>query len=654
MKKISLFLLTIVSINANEVNSYPSYQGFQGVINTPNSEVLQEGEFEFLYNNQTENITPSLTTDFRDNKEQKNFFLNMGVLPNLDLNLQYAYGFDDIANQKHLSNRIVNVKYQIPFIPKNIFKMAIGIQDVGGGNPYVGNKYAVISKELHKFRGNLGYAKGDTVGSIDGVFGSLEYQVLPWVQLAGEYDTREWNGAIKSEIPLEFNKQKFNLGVMAKSSLDYDDVYVGVYGNILFNRKNDLHQEPIKFFPNETPSIESFKLSNISSAIKGDTLYFSYENTLYVYNDIDALGMVLGSLATTTKAKNIIVSIKKSNIVQYTLKIDTEAYKNFLKDGQITPSLLTFVTNKTDQNQLNNNYSDRFRPTLSLQPDFVLIDGGEYSDVMDYTLAMQTELSMRLAKGTIISGRYNVPLTMTDNFKDGGIFEYRNRNKTKSSLDQLLLTQYLKPISTYPWINVLQVGRFDEKLEGVSLESGLSDLSGKHHLQLKLAQLEDGFTNNLDRYSNDTREEKLLSYRYYLSNLNSNLKVTGGEFLYGDQGISFDFERYFSDVILGFNLSRTKHDTKGNNDLAKITLSIPFGAEKRFKTKYLDIQGGNLKYIKRKTLVSVGENSYALPHHIKQVDNSFTLENYYLNNDRFQPKYIKKNLNRLRNVFIKN
>jgi hypothetical protein len=80
--------------------------------------------------------------------------------------------------------------------------MAIGVQDIGGGNPYIGNKYGVISKEFKNLRTSLGYAKGDSKGSIDGVFGSVEYQPFSWLQLVGEYDTKEYNGAIKSEIPI--------------------------------------------------------------------------------------------------------------------------------------------------------------------------------------------------------------------------------------------------------------------------------------------------------------------------------------------------------------------------------------------------------------------------------------------------------------------
>jgi hypothetical protein len=48
----------------------------------------------------------------------------------------------------------------------------------------------------------------------------------------------------------------------------------------------------------------------------------------------------------------------------------------------------------------------------------------------------------------------------------------------------------------------------------------------------------------------------------------------------------------------------------------------------------------------------MGSNSYALPHHLKEIKNNFTLEKHYLDRDRFHPTYIKNNYNRLRNIYL--
>ena len=631
---------------ATDIKSFPSYQGFRGVVNTPNSEVMHEGEFEFLYTNQVENFYSYTNFDYiRDTKGQDNFFLNMGVLPNLDLSLRYSQGRDDY----YLRDRIISLKYKIPFIPSNFFDVAIGIQDIGGGAQHLKSQYMVISKEFNSFRTTLGYARGESLGALDDTFGSIEYQPYSWLHIAGEYDTNEYNGVIKSNYQTQIGKQKINLGLMAKSSLDYNDVYWGAYLNIPFNDVN----LPMKMdMKKSTDSLFNLaNLSNISSVIKDDTLWFEYENSLYSGNEVDALGMVLGTLATTTKASNIVVTIKKSNIAQYSIKVKAEEYREFLKSGDYSVNLLTFTTS-LNLKESKVNSLDRFKPLLTIQPDFIVVDGSEYAHV-DYTVALQAVLSMRLAKGTTISGQYNIPLAISDNFKDGGIFDYRNRNKTSADIDQLLLSQFFQIDIPSHWMNLIQVGRFDNELDGVSFESGISDISGKHLLLLKLAYLEDGLgLHDMDRYYGEHREEKLLSYRYYMDSLNSNIKMTAGEFLYGDEGVKFGFRRYFSDISVEFDIAYTKHDYKGTNYIGKLALSIPFGGQKRIKTEYFDIAEGDIKYTRRKTLVAKHNASYAQPHHLKEIDNGFTLENYYLDNDHFHPAYIEINYNRLRNIFL--
>ena len=653
MKKY-LYLCFSTTLFASPVDSLPSFQGFKGAINTPNATVYKEGEFEFLYTNQGDDLSPSSVIDYRDNKEQENYFLNMGIVPNLDLNFRFININDNETKSKRgyiLRDRVINFKYQLPFIPKDLFQIAVGMQDVGGGASHLSNKYAVVSKDFKNVRATIGYAQGKTEGSTNGTFGSIEYQPFDWLNIAGEYDTHDWNAAIKGNYLATIGQQKINLGLMAKSSADYNDVYFGLYANFPFNDKSKSLKIDTKNIPSTIAELKKYGLSNISYRIENNILYFEYENTLYTYSDIDALGMVLGALTMSNKAENIVVVSKKSNIKQLTTQVNTKEYKEFLTTGEFKSNLLRF-SGITTNKKLDESNSDRFKPTLTLKPAFVLVDGSEYAS-FDYTLAMQAELSMRLAKGTILSTRYNIPLAISDNFEEGKVFDYRNRNKTTAEIDQILLSQYFQIDLPYRWINLLQVGQFDRKLTGGSFESSISSLNGNHTLTAKATKLKDDMYHNLDRYGFDEyREERLLSYQYYWEPLNSNIKLTTGEFLYGDEGAMLSLERYFSDTAVRFDISQTEHEVKGDNTVAKLTLSIPFGTTQKVKTKYLDIQGDYLTYNRRKTIVSQGEASYAQPHHLKEVENSFTLEKYYLNNNRFHPAYIKKNYNRLRNVFL--
>jgi len=412
----------------------------------------------------------------------------------------------------------------------------------------------------------------------------------------------------------------FRRFTLKKSSLEYNDIYWGFYGNVLFKDIDTSSSSLIKTAPISIEELKNYGFSNISYRVENNILFFSYENTLYTYNDIDALGIVLGTLVKIDKASTIIIDIKKSNIVQYRVKVNTKEYKEFLKTGIHQDGLLSFIDTKDNSTFY---HSDQFKPTLTIQPDFILVDGSEYGH-MDYTLAMQTELSMRLAKGTLFSARYNLPLSISDNFKQHGIFDYRNREKTTASFDQILLSQFFQMDLPYRWINLIQVGKFDNELLGASLESEISDLSGRHSLLLKISSLEDKIYNYMDLYLDKNREERLLSYRYYSDMLNSNIKITAGDFLYGDRGIDISLKRYFSDTILNLEVAHTTHKFKGTHNVGKLTLSIPFGGNKSFKTDYIDIKGNYLNYERRKTLVvSKNQLNVSQPHHLKEINNNF-------------------------------
>jgi len=519
--------MVVIYAEESSILLLPSYQGFRGLVNTPNALVLPEGEIEIMYSNQIENLTPNSLVDFREDKEEENYFINMGIVPNLDISLRYSYGTYTNLDRTFMSDRIVSLKYQLPFIPQRFLSMAVGMQDVNAHSNYLSSQYIVLSKTVANVRGSLGYAHGEEEAALDGPFGSMEYQPLSWLQLGAEYDTREWNGVLKANYQTTLGNNPTNLGVMAKSSLDYDDVYIGVYANSNFNH------------PSTNKAWDEFYVSE-----------------------------------------------------------------------------------------------DRWKPTLTFEPDFILVDGSEYGH-MDYTVALNSELAFRPFKHTIISGQYNVPLAMTDNFDEGGIFSYRNRHKTTPNVDQVLLSQYLILDTAYPWVNLLQLGRFDNELEGVSVESALSTSDGKHRVTMKYASLEDGLYEVMDRYHEEQREEKLLSYQYHLLSLQSNIRLTGGEFLYGDEGVMLGFKRYFSNLSLGFDVAYTDHEYKGVNNVARFTLTMPFGTTEHYRSDFLDIQTGNINYVRRKTLATESGTNYAQPLHLTEISNHFTLENYFMDQEKF-------------------
>ena len=198
------------SDSENQLTNTISMQGFTGVFNTPNSSVVNYGDFNFSYSD-----------NFYDQgnlKNTKNGFesatdlkFGIGLLPGLEVvgrlgtqtwNCNHFFekdcGFRDLSG---------SVKYQIPFIPEDWFELAIGGQDVGGSVVKSEAYYGVASKtfnfdELGNIRVSLGYSTSDNaLNYMNGGFGSVEYQPYELMQIAAEYDANAVNVGVKFFAP---------------------------------------------------------------------------------------------------------------------------------------------------------------------------------------------------------------------------------------------------------------------------------------------------------------------------------------------------------------------------------------------------------------------------------------------------------------------
>lgn len=200
----TLFLSCAVALSlplaADEIKHFQSFAGYTGIINTPNAQVLDSGVVDFGYNNQL---------DFQGQRymDGHNFIVSAGLFEGFEVsgqvasnsmhdNLFYAEGR---GQTRDLS---FNAKYQIPYIPKNWFSVAVGMKDIGGAANNYKTIYAVASKELWDFRFSAGVGTSDRVtGEMNGVFAGIEWQPFEWFSLLTEYDAEAVNAAARVTIP---------------------------------------------------------------------------------------------------------------------------------------------------------------------------------------------------------------------------------------------------------------------------------------------------------------------------------------------------------------------------------------------------------------------------------------------------------------------
>ncbi|MCE9679185.1 YjbH domain-containing protein [Shewanella sp. AS1] len=217
------------------INKSYSLQAFTGAFNTPNAEVIDYGDFAFGY---SDNYYEQGRNGYKHDGFQRATDLKFGVsvLPNLEIvgrlgtrtsdcnsYVDKGCGFRDLSG---------SFKWQIPFIPADWFKLAVGGQDIGGAAIKSQVYYVSASKDfslgvLGGMRTSVGVGKSDNaIGYMNGVFGSIEYQPFEFVQLVVDYDVNAVNAGVKLYTPKDWLPSGWQLSGSAQlytSDLDNNE-----------------------------------------------------------------------------------------------------------------------------------------------------------------------------------------------------------------------------------------------------------------------------------------------------------------------------------------------------------------------------------------------------------------------------------------------
>lgn len=226
MKHLSLFslLLLPLMVLAEKPSASMSFQGYSGIINTPTATLFDEGTFHFQYGNQVE--TPG------GYRSGSNYNFGVGLWEYIEVSGRLAdydsgskYGITDLS---------ANVKLSIPYIPKDWFSLALGIQDLGGAANHFDSQFVVASKSiLDVFNLSLGYGKSNSKqGRMNGIFSGIEWQPYQWFKVSAENDAADTQFAMHFSTPKDWTSIGIQLStdIMVSSTNDElnDELYYGI------------------------------------------------------------------------------------------------------------------------------------------------------------------------------------------------------------------------------------------------------------------------------------------------------------------------------------------------------------------------------------------------------------------------------------------
>jgi len=676
MRIVTLVLIASIEIFAQTFSNTMSMQGFTGLINTPNAQVLKQGDAVLHFDNQFDNHLRGYDYD-REYAYEEDYIFGIGFLPYLEIQgrLTEARGY--------IRDLSANAKFQLPFHHKYLPDLAIGIQDAGGAANNYDNYYAVIDKELWFVRASLGYGHSNVEASktkrMDGVFGGVEIQALPWLYLIAEDDTREQHAGVRLELPQSWELPVGLSALVASNLSDKGSTSFAINLTIPLLREeqrasqtlqNDSESEAKEDFKSqktlkesttvtvETPkkqtlfdlqkNLVDFGFENVRIGTDEKTLHVRCENSVFDKNDIDALGYVIGTIVGNDYGyDSFSVTLLKSNLETLSVGGTVEKYRAFIKDPNVlhvsvVRSDLTFSQDFDDGSVRyisDTTESSFFIPRLELSPGLATAVGTEVG-VFDYLLSLRANLYATLYDGLIVSAMAEVPLAHSENFNEGEIYYNMYKDRTEARLVNAMAHQTLHYQSL---LNTLSLGLYKADYVGAMNQTDFTTTSGEHALRARL-----GIFENRKDDAEEQRKVYLGSYRYFYAPYDLFVEATYGKYWHQDTGLSLELKRYFGDVAVSFIFQDVEDKFAG----ARVT--IPLTARKLYKADYFQIKGKNdFSYGLRSTISRADGTNTLNPNGGITPLNDFELSSYYRNRDRLNASYVKQHLDRMREVYLK-
>jgi len=687
MKKIFPYILLVTLTSASELSHTLTNQGYTGFINTPSATVMNEGDITLHINNQFDNSLNGYSYN-QDHANQEDYIVGFGLFPFFEIQgrLSEAPGF-----HRDLS---ANMKIQLPYTHKYFPNVAIGAQDLGSAANQYGNYYAVMDKEFWFVRASLGYGHStvdnEEKSRMDGLFGALEVRTFDWLYLLAEDDTQEQFAGVRVHMPKSWTSW-FEATTLISTNItnDYEtsinlNITFPLYENIDSysahstnkyvqevaklneeNRSSDIlpvvEIEEKKDIPIEVKNITLLEIKkslvdlgieNISIASKNDQVYIGYENGTFLFNDLDAMGIIIGLLTQTHYVK-FAIEQKRSQTTVFTLIGDLDKAKSFYATPNLeTKTAFTSSLKKISRLDLSkytivvkNQNSTLFKPKLEFTPKLRTFIGNEFG-VFNYMLSLQTKLQVNIFEGIDISAVANIHIY--DSEIDDHRYDWFMKLYSEGSYLNSVMIHSSN--SVLGGVNTLSLGSFEENFLGV-MDQYIYNI-GDHTMQFKagyFSQFQDGDPFKERQLGKIlTRYLYMAKYSYLVEDYDTLFEINGGQYWNQDIGFDMQVKRFFGDIAVALVYQETTPFfsgtafSEGTDRYAGVSIELPLTLRHTPNYKYGQVRGTNsFKHSIRTTIARKDGSNAIVPGGNYNPPVAIDSENYFYNRNRLQLSYFK-------------
>jgi hypothetical protein len=634
-----------------------SFQGLPGIIDIPTATMVPPGSVDVAFN-----IKSDLNVLQSKPDEQLNFTFAVGLLPRVTIG---GRGTETNPDQ----SRDISANLQLLLLQEGIWwpAIAVGFQDISGGNAIFESNYLVASKSfLGRVRGTVGFGTGPD--TLEGVFAGVEFALNRFITLMGEYDGDDINTGIRLfPLPKKFEAYGVPRPTVDLIWQDGNDFAWGIslrstLGEAKFQaqRAARAHKRYHRWLPASNAEVslqtvseqlqtaliahgfENVRVTMVSLKQDKIAAVVEYENRRYNRDELHGLGLVLGLTATRMPPQVLYMSmiVKEVNtpVLQFTTAVDDFfAFLNeqmsdhtFARQAHISQQIQWPAELGTPVAETRLRHRSWFKVDAILRPGIETLLFWDFG-VADVRFRLLPDAFMHVTPGTVVNVRGNIPVTQTAGFR---------KPLDDPQVDRILLHQALR-LPLGKWSRVasgmtqFSVGRFTEEEIGIANETAFVFVDGVLFFKSTLARV-GASLDDIDRWV------ALANGRVRYPSWDLTLSVTGGLFRDGDTGITADVSRFFGSTEIGIFLRHSDHGS-----LAGIRLGVPLTPAKELKPIYVRPRFPELFTYEQRTTVFTDRNilradigrSLPMGHEIERV---------YWNRDRLYPVYIQQHVDTLK------
>lgn len=592
---------------------------------------------------------------------------------------------------------------------------AVGGNDLGGAATNYRSYYGVLGIDQGPWALHAGWARAVSDSApLKGVFGSLAWRPSDWLQLHAErIGMRNWVGA-KLSLPAAWRPEAVEPWLAVQHSLQTDAftprqwLSFGVSIQLerpASGRPSERPSGPaaspttnaaaadLPASPGATPSLAEaapapaaqrsaapaidgadwarrlaarlakagFEDISVGRQAATGQLWVDAENSGYAWNDLDALGVAMGLVASTADAPaaELVLRLRKRSLLVWQVTGSAACIGAWLRgQPQACQADLPLrlqagaLAQGGDASPIDwwvrKERASWLRPRLLLSPDIDSRVGTEYGS-FDSSWGLGLALQLPLWPGAHADFAHVQALGHSSDYDPGQAF---SDFRIDSQSYRLMLHQAL---GLAPGLDArLAAGRLFKKLDGGTAEVRWQPGQGQHRLGMELSHY-----SHVD--VDFKKRSAMASYRYFVAPLQTALELQGGRFWHGDRGALAATRHWFGDVSVALFLRRSRfpegspklYSPYGNGyvNAAGVEFSFPLTPRREHVGTLLQVRGTDRFSYGVQSVVGQKTSNNLTPWFGRFAPIPGGLAASVDNFDRASQAYLDSNLHRLREAW---